>query len=121
MVNAGRITVCAEPGADFVIREHALPEVKPNTALMKIEMCGLCGSDVHYWKGHKPTIPLKWPDVMGHEIVGTLVEIGKGYYEKDSLGKPLRVGDRIVPAPLVNSGFDFYQTFVQEAGGRHND
>jgi L-iditol 2-dehydrogenase len=114
MAETGRITVCAGPGADFVIREHELPKVEPDTALMKIEMCGLCGTDVHYWQGHKPTIGLIWPGVMGHEIVGTLVEIGEGYYEKDSLGKSLKVGDRIVPAPLVNSGFDFYQTFVGE-------
>jgi threonine dehydrogenase-like Zn-dependent dehydrogenase len=114
MAKTGRITVCAEPGADFVIREHELPKVEPNTALMKIEMCGLCGTDVHYWQGHKPTIPLQWPGVMGHEFVGTLVEIGDGYYEEDALGKPLKVGDRVVPAPLVNSGFDFYQTFVNE-------
>jgi L-iditol 2-dehydrogenase len=114
MAKKGRITVCAGPGKDFVIREQELPKVEPGTALMKIEMCGICGTDVHYWQGHKPTISLKWPGVMGHEIVGILVEIGEGYYEKDALGKPLKVGDRVVPAPLVNSGFDFFQTFVGE-------
>ncbi|NIM92403.1 MAG: zinc-binding dehydrogenase [Anaerolineales bacterium] len=113
MAKTGKITVCAGPGEEFVIREHELPEVEPGTALMKIEMCGLCGTDVHYWQGHNPTIGLIWPGVMGHEFVGTLVEIGEGF-GNDALGKPLNVGDRIVPAPLVNSGFDFYQTFVGE-------
>jgi len=51
MTNKGRITVLSGPGADFAIREHELPVPEPGTALMKIEMCGLCGTDVHYWKG----------------------------------------------------------------------
>jgi threonine dehydrogenase-like Zn-dependent dehydrogenase len=113
MAKTGRITVCDGPAADFVIREYELPAVEPGTALMKIEMCGLCGTDVHYWQGHKPTIPLVWPGVMGHEIVGTLEVLGEGF-SRDALGKPLKVGDRIVPAPLVNSGFDFFQTFAKE-------
>jgi len=113
MAGIGRITVCNGPGADFVIRKHELPVAEPGTALMKIEMCGLCGTDVHYWQGHKPTIPLVWPGVMGHEIVGTIEALGQGF-DRDALGKPLKVGDRIVPAPLVNSGFDFYQTFAKE-------
>jgi L-iditol 2-dehydrogenase len=113
MAKTARITVCDGPGADFVIREHELPAVEPGTALIKIEMCGICGTDVHYWQGHKPTIPLAWPGVMGHEIVGTIEALGPSF-DRDALGMPLKVGDRIVPAPLVNSGFDFFQTFARE-------
>ncbi len=113
MARTGRITVCNGPGADFVIREHELPEVESGTALMKIEMCGICGTDVHYWQGHEPPFPLEWPGVMGHEIVGTIERLGQGF-DRDALGKPLKPGDRIVPTPLVNSGFDFFQTFARE-------
>ena len=55
MPKKGKITVLDAPGGDFRIREHELPEVQPGTALIKIEMCGLCGTDAHYWAGHKPT------------------------------------------------------------------
>ena len=113
MAKKGKITVLDAPGADFVIREHELPEPELGTALMKIEMCGLCGTDGHYWAGHKPTIDLVFPGVMGHEIVGPLVALGEGF-ETDALGKPLKVGDRIVPAPLVTCGTCFFCTIAKE-------
>lgn len=113
MVNKGRITVLEAPGSEFIIREHELPEAEPGTALMKIEMCGLCGTDVHYWKGHKPTFDLIFPGVMGHEITGTLIALGEGFRE-DALGKPLKVGDRIVPAPLVTCGSCFFCAIAKE-------
>jgi threonine dehydrogenase-like Zn-dependent dehydrogenase len=113
MAENGRVTVLSAPGADFEIREHELPEVEPGTALMKIEMCGICGTDAHYWAGHKPTIDLVFPGVMGHEVVGTLIELGEDF-DTDALGKPLEVGDRIVPAPLVVCGRCFYCTIAKE-------
>lgn len=113
MAKMGKITVLNAPGADFVIREHELPEPEPGTALMKIEMCGLCGTDVHYWKGHRPTIPLIFPGVFGHEIVGTLVALGEGF-EADALGQPLTEGDRVVPAPLVTCGSCFFCAIAKE-------
>ena len=113
MAKTGRITVLDAPGADFIIREYALPDVEPGTALMKIEMCGLCGTDAHYWAGHKPTIDLAFPGVMGHEIAGTIIAAGEGF-DTDALGKPLKVGDRIVPAPLVVCGECFFCTIAKE-------
>lgn len=113
MEQTGRITVVAAPGAEFTIREHDLPEPEPGTLLMKIEMCGLCGTDAHYWAGHKPTLDLLFPAVMGHEIVGTIVALGEGV-DRDFLGKPLAVGDRVVPAPLVVCGSCFYCTIAKE-------
>jgi L-iditol 2-dehydrogenase len=50
---------------------------------------------------------------MGHEIVGTLVALGEGF-ETDALGKSLKVGDRIVPAPLVTCGTCFFCTIAKE-------
>ena len=113
MAKTGKITVLDAPGADFVIREHELPEVAPGTLLMKAEMCGMCGSDAHYWDGYRPTFDLIFPGVMGHEIVGPIVALGEGF-ETDALGKPLKVGDRIVPAPLVTCGTCFYCIIANE-------
>jgi L-iditol 2-dehydrogenase len=111
--NTGRVTVLEAPRAEFVIREHELPEPAPGTALIRIEMCGICGTDVHYWSGHKPTIDLVFPGVMGHEVVGRLVALGDGL-GTDALGNKLQVGDRVVPAPLVTCGRCFYCTIVKE-------
>ena len=113
MAKKGKITVLEAPGAEFEIREHELPQVEPGTALMKIEMCGICGTDAHYWAGHKPTIDLVFPGVMGHEIVGAIIAAGEGF-DTDALGKPLGVGDRIVPAPLVVCGQCFFCTIAKE-------
>jgi len=113
MATKGRITVLDAPGADFVICEHELPEPEAGTALMRIEMCGICGTDAHYWAGHKPTIDLVFPGVMGHEIVGPIIALGEGF-DRDALGKPLAVGDRIVPAPLVTCGTCFFCTIANE-------
>ena len=72
MIKTGKITVLDAPGAEFRIREHELPDVQPGTALITSDMCGLCGTDVHYWAGHRPTIDLAFPGVIGHEMVGTV-------------------------------------------------
>jgi len=87
--------------------------MEAGTALMRIEMCGVCGTDVHYWAGYKPTIPIKFPGIMGHEIVG-IVERQEGGYETDALGKPVKPGDRIVPAPLVVCGSCFFCRIAKE-------
>jgi threonine dehydrogenase-like Zn-dependent dehydrogenase len=101
------------PRGAFEIREHPLPEMEPGTALMRIELCGVCGTDVHYWAGYKPTIPITFPGIMGHEIVGIVESQNEGYL-MDAVGKPIRPGDRIVPAPLVTCGTCFFCQIAKE-------
>jgi len=69
---------------DLRILETALPTVGPEEAMVRIEASGICGTDVMEWY-RKDKIPL----VLGHEVAGTIAEIGKRV-------KKFKVGDRVV-------------------------
>jgi threonine dehydrogenase-like Zn-dependent dehydrogenase len=56
-------------------------------AIIKVSTCAICGSDLHLFDGFMPT--MESGDVMGHEFMGEVVEVGKD-------NKALRVGDRVV-------------------------
>ena len=56
-------------------------------AIVKVTACAICGSDLHLYDGYMPT--MKAGDVLGHETMGEVVEVGKG-------NSKLKVGDRVV-------------------------
>ncbi|MEZ2410684.1 zinc-dependent alcohol dehydrogenase [Bosea sp. RCC_152_1] len=65
------------------------PEIEhPRDAIIKVTSCAICGSDLHLFHNLIPA--MKPGDIMGHETMGEVVEIGSG------LGGKLRKGDRIV-------------------------
>jgi 2-desacetyl-2-hydroxyethyl bacteriochlorophyllide A dehydrogenase len=68
------------------IQERPIPPVGPRDAVVKIEICGICGSDVHGWVSGGDVYPLG--TLMGHEATGTIVEAG-------SEVKTLKVGDNV--------------------------
>ena len=62
-------------------------------AIVKITSTAICGSDLHLYDGYVPT--MKRGDILGHEFMGEVVEVGKGIDD-------LRVGDRVVvPFPIA--------------------
>ena len=64
-------------------------------AIVKVTSTAICGSDLHLLDGYVPT--MQKGDVLGHEFMGEVVEVGDGV----DLGK-LRVGDRVVvPFPIA--------------------
>lgn len=74
------------------IYELPVPEVGDDEVLVKVEQTGICGTDVHEYKGD----PFGYiPVELGHEGTGTVVKIGKNV-TKDYYGKPLGIGDKIV-------------------------
>ena len=86
------------------IREYGVPEqVGEGEVLVRVEMAGICGTDVHLWKGELP-IPL--PNILGHETVGRIAAIGGAVV--DWTGQVLAVGDRITWASSVVCGECFY-------------
>ena len=50
-----------------------IPALGPGQALVEVEVAGVCGSDVHMWRGQDPRTPL--PIILGHEGVGRIVEV----------------------------------------------
>lgn len=69
-----------------------VPDINDDEVLVKVEQVGICGTDVHEYKGD----PFGYiPVQLGHEGTGTIVKIGKNV-KSDYYGKPLSVGDKIV-------------------------
>ena len=94
----GKAAVLVEPYR-FEIREYPAPQVEPGGILVKITAGGICGSDLHYWRGEmKPMLKGKpGPVVLGHEMTGVVHTLGDGV-STDSMGKPLKEGDRVAHA-----------------------
>lgn len=76
----------------FDIKEFPMPEVGDDDILVKVEGCGVCGTDAHEFKRDPFSLI---PVALGHEGTGEIVKIGKNV-TVDTAGKPVQVGDKIV-------------------------
>jgi len=76
----------AEPGAALTVTE--VDTVTPSFGQVRIDVaaCGVCGTDREFHAGHFPG--LQWPLTLGHEIAGTIAELGDGVAD-------FEVGDRV--------------------------
>ncbi|MET9815792.1 MULTISPECIES: L-idonate 5-dehydrogenase [unclassified Streptomyces] len=64
---------------DLRVAELPVPEPGPGQALVAVRYGGVCGSDLHYWRhGGVGDFRLREPMVLGHEVVGTILEYGAG-------------------------------------------
>ncbi|MBQ6239439.1 MAG: alcohol dehydrogenase catalytic domain-containing protein [Firmicutes bacterium] len=78
------------------LKEFDIPEIGDDEMLVKVEGCGVCGTDVHEYKNDPFGLI---PVVLGHEGSGTIVKMGKNITQ-DTVGKPLQVGDKIVTCTI---------------------
>ncbi len=76
----------------YDIKEFPIPEVGDDDILVKVEGCGVCGTDAHEFKRDPFGLI---PVVLGHEGTGEIVKMGKNV-TVDTAGKPVKVGDKIV-------------------------
>ncbi|HNS31468.1 MAG TPA: zinc-dependent dehydrogenase [bacterium] len=82
---------------DIRIEEIEKPACKEGEVLVKVHYCAICGTDVRiYFSGHKKVIP---PAVIGHEISGTVAQIGSGVNEPG-----LKVGDKVTVVTSIGCG-----------------
>lgn len=83
-----------QPG-QLVIEERPLPSPQQGEVRIRVASAGICGSDVHIYRGHNPFA--KYPRVIGHEFFGHIDAIGEGV-------DPSRIGERVVGDPVVSCG-----------------
>lgn len=90
-----RAAVVTAYGRPVEVREVAMPQaLEPGAMLVKIEIASVCGSDVHLWEGQLDYLVTELPVILGHEMVGRIVDPGDR--RSDFMGTPLAVGDRIL-------------------------
>ena len=115
--NSGiRVSTYDGPGCDPVIHSVSRPSVPPRAALIRIEACGVCGTDLHILAGHWPR-PLPWPLTLGHELVGVIDELG-AELDADFMGHRLAVGDRVMLPPLMSCGECYYCVHYPERANK---
>src|SRR3989304_4462995 len=127
----GRVVVFTGPRAPFEIEEFDVPDPEPGAVVLKVTQAGVCGSDLHTWRGEmsgpgaaagpskrtqghegaggifrlgaggRPPPPRKRPE--GHEGAGVVVRRGAGV-TTDYMGRPAKEGDRIVYSAVTGCG-----------------
>ena len=98
MAGAVRAAVLVKPRT-LEAREFARPAIGPDDALLRIEACGICGSDYEQYEGAQPPHEdyTSYPVVPGHEPLGVIEEIGARARQRWDV----REGDRVA----VRSGY----------------
>lgn len=88
----------------LAFRDFEVQPLAPGEVLVRIAAAGVCGSDVHMWRGKDPRTPL--PIILGHEGVGTIADTGGE--KRDLFGRVLRPGDKVMWERGVMCGRCYY-------------
>ena len=84
------------------VEELEKPTIGPDEVLIKVGACGVCGTDVEAYQGKVPRgWTITYPFRMGHEVAGTVVEVG-GHVTN------VKRGDRVVPDGRLTCGYCYY-------------
>jgi len=97
------------------LKEYPIPEIGDDDILVKVEGCGICGTDAHEYKRDPFGLI---PVVLGHEGTGEIIKIGKNV-KKDSAGKSLALGDKVVTCMIFkdNPDITMFDLNKQNVGG----
>ena len=100
---------------NYDIKEYPIPELGDDDILVKVEGCGVCGTDAHEFKRDPFGLI---PVVLGHEGTGEIVKMGKNV-KVDSAGKPLALGDKVVTCMIFkdNPDITMFDLNKQNVGG----
>lgn len=90
-----RVAVFDRPHEPLRIERRSRPGPGPRRVLIKVERCGVCGSDIHWTEQHARTVPSG--TVMGHEFSGVVVEVGAEVAN-------IKAGDRVCAVPFTGCG-----------------
>ncbi len=78
------------------IREYPMPDIPEDAALLKMEVAGICGTDVKLFK----TPPSTAPTIMGHENIGYIAKAGREFTRR----KGFKEGDLVFVEHYVMCG-----------------
>ncbi|MFT4201284.1 zinc-dependent alcohol dehydrogenase [Gordonia sp. (in: high G+C Gram-positive bacteria)] len=84
----------------YEIQEFAIPAIRADDAILRVDACGMCGSDVEQYDGAFRAIGIEYPLIPGHEPVGTIAAIGDDAARRWGV----REGDRVAVEPLLGCG-----------------
>jgi alcohol dehydrogenase len=92
--------VFEQPARRLSMRELPIPHLERHEALVRIECCTVCGSDLHTVKGTRKE---KSPSILGHEAIGRVADLGSPPL-RDIAGAALRIGDRVTWSTSCSCG-----------------
>ncbi|WP_324742329.1 zinc-binding dehydrogenase [Tsuneonella sp. CC-YZS046] len=86
--------------SEGVVETREVPIFEPEAggALVRIELGGVCGTDLHMI--HRLAYEYPLPIILGHEGIGRIEKLGAGM-DRDHAGEPIKVGDRVYWSPMV--------------------
>ena len=90
MTDKVRAAVRTAPGTTEM-REFDRPRIDDDSALLKVEVAGICGTDVKLYASPPTSPATQGPVIMGHENVGVIVEAGAKWQQRQGL----KEGDRV--------------------------
>src|SRR5713226_7956969 len=79
------------------VREYPIPDIPPDGGLVKVEIGGVCGTDVKYLHGK---LKVDYPIILGHEILGRVEKLGKNA----AAIHHVKEGDRIILKGAIGCG-----------------
>ena len=101
-MRAVRLTAWQQPPE---LCEVAAPAAPPGGAVLEVTAAGLCHSDLHLMHWPAGTLPHTLPFTLGHEVAGTIVELGAGA-NGVAVGDQVLVHGRWDPGPSLGLGAD---------------
>lgn len=89
-----RSIVCQQIN-EFIMTEAEIPVPQPGESLVRIKRIGICGTDLHAYKGNQPFF--SYPRILGHELSGIVEQI-------EGEAKGISVGDQVAFIPYLECG-----------------
>ena len=86
-----------ESNQGLVLTEREIPSIGPDEALLRVEACGICGTDLRILHTGHRRLDANTPRILGHELSGTIVEVG-------SKVRGLERDTRVAVAPNMGCG-----------------
>jgi len=91
----GKVAALVAAHQPFEFLEYPVVDPGADSILVRMRVCNICGSDIHLWRGDTVAFKEGVPQILGHEMVGTIEKLGRNV-KTDALGTPLEEGDRVI-------------------------